>query len=89
MQGGAVEYHIDLVQNALQTAINKPEIRDELLGLLIKFTNSNLLTHQIWRLFALCLSLFSPSRYPFMWLLKKYLHKKSVEKYNCILSVSQ
>ncbi|KRZ54053.1 Pleckstrin homology domain-containing family H member 2 [Trichinella nativa] len=71
-RGGAEEYHLDLAQNALQLALANPTIRDEFYALLIKLTNSEQISHQAWRLLAMCLSLFLPS-YPIMWLMKKYL----------------
>ncbi|KRX19456.1 Pleckstrin homology domain-containing family H member 2 [Trichinella nelsoni] len=71
-RGGAEEYHLDLAQNALRLALANPTIRDEFYALLIKLTNSEQISHQAWRLLAMCLSLFLPS-YPIMWLMKKYL----------------
>ncbi|XP_003375233.1 putative MyTH4 domain protein [Trichinella spiralis] len=71
-RGGAEEYHLDLAQNALRLALANPTIRDEFYALLIKLTNCEQISHQAWRLLAMCLSLFLPS-YPIMWLMKKYL----------------
>ncbi len=76
MQASAIEYHIDLAQNALSMALKNEGLQNELIAQLIKLSGSDLIMKiQAWKLLALAVSLFVPSKYAVLWVLRKHLER--------------
>ncbi|XP_071491211.1 pleckstrin homology domain-containing family H member 2-like [Diadema antillarum] len=86
----AVDYHVNLAQNALQTGLSHTELQNEMYCQVIKQTNhssalpSAVSCHrsvggehtvsQAWQLLAMMCQLFLPS-HQFMWLLRRHLER--------------
>uniref|UniRef100_A0A914WZ88 Uncharacterized protein n=1 Tax=Plectus sambesii TaxID=2011161 RepID=A0A914WZ88_9BILA len=78
MRSTGVQYHIDLAQNTLQMAMATDNVRNELFAQLIKLTNGAMpYGLQAWKLLGLAVSLFTPSQYALLWLLRKHLERWS------------
>ncbi|XP_072031714.1 pleckstrin homology domain-containing family H member 1-like isoform X2 [Amphiura filiformis] len=90
MEAMAIDYHVSLAQNALQTCLSHPELQNEMYCQLIKQTtripqgpsaSSSLQANppdftfnQAWQLMSLCCSLFLP-RQKYMWYLRMHLQR--------------
>jgi hypothetical protein len=76
MRSTGVQYHIDLAQNTLQTAMQHDDLRNEMYAQLIKLTNGSMpYGMQAWKLLALAISLFMPTQYALLWLLRKHIER--------------
>ncbi|CAJ0960893.1 unnamed protein product, partial [Mesorhabditis belari] len=74
MRPCAVQYHIDLAQNILSSAIQLEFVRNELYAQLIRMTSGTMpFALQGWKLLALTLPLFLPKQYALLWLLKRHI----------------
>ncbi|XP_061693306.1 pleckstrin homology domain-containing family H member 2 isoform X2 [Syngnathoides biaculeatus] len=75
----AIDYHVSLVQSALQVCLTHPELQNEFFCQLIKQTQKRQ-PHghpgplQGWQFLALCVGLFVP-QHPFFWLLQAHLKR--------------
>uniref|UniRef100_A0AC35UIG4 PH domain-containing protein n=1 Tax=Rhabditophanes sp. KR3021 TaxID=114890 RepID=A0AC35UIG4_9BILA len=74
----AVQYHIDLAQNILTTAMEDECLKNELYSQLIRMTNGSINNSgQAWRLLALSLPIFLPKQYALLWFLKQHIRRWS------------
>ncbi|CAD5232293.1 unnamed protein product [Bursaphelenchus xylophilus] len=72
----AMQYHVDLSQNILTTALENTPLIDELYAQLIRLTCSKLeTTVQAWKLMAMAIPLYLPSKYSIFWLLRSHLQR--------------
>lgn len=70
----AAQYHIDLAQNILSTAMQHEFLRNEVYAQLIKLTSGSMpFSIQGWKLLAMAIPLFVPTQYSLLWLLKKHI----------------
>ncbi|WKY09264.1 hypothetical protein Q1695_001990 [Nippostrongylus brasiliensis] len=70
----AAQYHIDLAQNILSTAMQHEFLRNEVYAQLIKLTSGTMpFSIQGWKLLAMAIPLFVPTQYSLLWLLKKHI----------------
>uniref|UniRef100_A0A7I5ECQ7 PH domain-containing protein n=1 Tax=Haemonchus contortus TaxID=6289 RepID=A0A7I5ECQ7_HAECO len=70
----AAQYHIDLAQNILSTAMQHEFLRNEVYAQLIKLTSGSMpFSIQGWKLLAMAIPLFVPTQYSLLWLLKKHV----------------
>uniref|UniRef100_A0A8R1HYD3 Uncharacterized protein n=1 Tax=Caenorhabditis japonica TaxID=281687 RepID=A0A8R1HYD3_CAEJA len=76
MRPQAVQYHIDLAQNILSTAVQHEYLKNEVYAQLIKLTNETMpFGLQGWKLLALTIPLFIPKQYSLLWLLRKHISR--------------
>lgn len=76
MRPTAAQYHIDLAQNILSTAMQNEFLRNEVYAQLIRFTSGTMpFSVQGWKLLAMVIPLFVPSQYSLLWLLKKHISR--------------
>ncbi|EFP11081.1 CRE-MAX-1 protein [Caenorhabditis remanei] len=76
MRPQATQYHIDLAQNILSTAVQQEYLRNEVYSQLIKMTSGSMpFGLQGWKLLALTIPLFLPKQYSLLWLLKKHISR--------------
>ncbi|CAD6198043.1 unnamed protein product [Caenorhabditis auriculariae] len=76
MRAQAVQYHIDLAQNILSTAIQNEFLKNEVYAQLIKLTSGSMpFGLQGWKLLALAIPLFLPKQYSLLWLLKRHISR--------------
>ncbi|XP_022090512.1 pleckstrin homology domain-containing family H member 1-like isoform X2 [Acanthaster planci] len=91
----AIDYHISLAQNALQTCLSHPELQNEMYCQLIKQTTrcppgsgtaslqvnpqEIYLVTQAWQLLAMCCVLFLPQQ-KYLWFLKAHLRRHADTK---------
>ncbi|KAM3717125.1 Pleckstrin [Dirofilaria immitis] len=78
MRPTGVQYHIDLAQNILTTAMSNDLLKNELYANLIKLT-SGFMSYgiQAWKLMALTTPLFTPRQYSLLWLLRRHIERWS------------
>ncbi|VDM48253.1 unnamed protein product, partial [Toxocara canis] len=76
MRSSGVQYHIDLAQNILSTAMQNDSLKNELYAQLIKLTSGSM-PHgiQAWKLLALATPLFTPRQYSLLWLLRQHIQR--------------
>lgn len=75
----AMQYHVDLSQNILSTAMENDCLIDELYAQLIRLTLSDIPTKiQAWKLLAMAIPLYLPRQYSIFWLLKAHLQRTKV-----------
>uniref|UniRef100_A0A7I4KCE0 Bm2554, isoform c n=1 Tax=Brugia malayi TaxID=6279 RepID=A0A7I4KCE0_BRUMA len=78
MRPTGVQYHIDLAQNILTTAMSSDLLRNELYANLIKLTSGSMSYGiQAWKLMALTTPLFTPRQYSLSWLLRRHIERWS------------
>ncbi|CAI5450568.1 unnamed protein product [Caenorhabditis angaria] len=76
MRPQAVQYHIDLAQNILQTAVQNEFLKNEVYSQLIRLTSGAMpFGLQGWKLLALTVPLFLPKQYSLLWLLKRHISR--------------
>uniref|UniRef100_A0A158PB80 PH domain-containing protein n=1 Tax=Angiostrongylus cantonensis TaxID=6313 RepID=A0A158PB80_ANGCA len=76
MRPTAAQYHIDLAQNVLATAMQHDFLRNEVYAQLIRFTSGTMpFSIQGWKLLAMAIPLFLPTQYSLLWLLKKHISR--------------
>lgn len=76
MRAQATQYHIDLAQNILSTAVQQEYLRNEVYSQLIKMTSGSMpFGLQGWKLLALTIPLFLPKQYSLLWLLKRHISR--------------
>ncbi|KAJ1365166.1 MyTH4 domain [Parelaphostrongylus tenuis] len=76
MRPTAAQYHIDLAQNILSTAMQHEFLRNEVYAQLIRFTSGTMpFSVQGWKLLAMAIPLFVPTQYSLLWLLKKHISR--------------
>uniref|UniRef100_A0A0N4ZVT4 PH domain-containing protein n=1 Tax=Parastrongyloides trichosuri TaxID=131310 RepID=A0A0N4ZVT4_PARTI len=72
----AFQYHVDLAQNIITTAMEDEMLKNELYSQLIRMTNGSLVScSQGWRLLALTLPIFLPKQYSLLWFLKQHVRR--------------
>ncbi|CEF70279.1 FERM domain and MyTH4 domain and Pleckstrin homology domain and Pleckstrin homology-like domain and FERM/acyl-CoA-binding protein, 3-helical bundle domain and FERM central domain and Band 4.1 domain-containing protein [Strongyloides ratti] len=72
----AFQYHVDLAQNIITTALEDESLKNELYSQLIRMTNGSLSScNQGWRLLALTLPIFLPKQYALLWFLKQHIRR--------------
>uniref|UniRef100_A0A0K0DWL9 PH domain-containing protein n=1 Tax=Strongyloides stercoralis TaxID=6248 RepID=A0A0K0DWL9_STRER len=72
----AFQYHVDLAQNIITTALEDESLKNELYSQLIRMTNGSLINcNQGWRLLALTLPIFLPKQYALLWFLKQHIRR--------------
>ncbi|CAD5223660.1 unnamed protein product [Bursaphelenchus okinawaensis] len=75
----AMQYHVDLSQNILTTALENTPLIDELYAQLIRLTCSKMETSvQAWKLLTMAIPLYLPSKYSIFWLLRTHLQRWKV-----------
>uniref|UniRef100_F1KT42 Pleckstriny domain-containing family H member 1 n=1 Tax=Ascaris suum TaxID=6253 RepID=F1KT42_ASCSU len=76
MRPSGVQYHIDLAQNILSTAMHSDALKNELYAQLIKLTSGSMpYGIQAWKLLALTAPLFTPRQYSLLWLLRQHIQR--------------
>uniref|UniRef100_A0A0K0FTL4 MAX-1A (projected from Caenorhabditis elegans ortholog max-1) n=1 Tax=Strongyloides venezuelensis TaxID=75913 RepID=A0A0K0FTL4_STRVS len=76
MNPNAFQYHVDLAQNIITTAMEDELLKNELYSQLIRMTNGSLTNcNQGWRLLALTLPIFLPKQYALLWFLKQHIRR--------------
>lgn len=76
MRPVALQYHVDLAQNILTTAMEHEPLVDELFAQLIRLTCSGLEHRlQAWKLLVLAIPLYLPRKYSLLWLLQAHLRR--------------
>lgn len=76
MRPQATQYHIDLAQNILSTAVQNEFLKNEVYAQLIKMTSGTMpFGLQGWKLLALTIPLFLPKQYSLLWLLKRHISR--------------
>uniref|UniRef100_A0A8R1XZ77 PH domain-containing protein n=1 Tax=Onchocerca volvulus TaxID=6282 RepID=A0A8R1XZ77_ONCVO len=81
MRPTGVQYHIDLAQNILTTAISSDLLKNELYANLIKLTSGSMSYGiQAWKLMALTTPLFTPRQYSLLWLLRRHIERWSEKR---------
>uniref|UniRef100_A0A0N5AEF2 PH domain-containing protein n=1 Tax=Syphacia muris TaxID=451379 RepID=A0A0N5AEF2_9BILA len=81
MKTAGIQYHVDLAQNILCTAMQNDCLKNELYAHLIKLT-SGFMPHdlQAWKLLALALPLYTPRLYSLLCLLRRHIERWSTIK---------
>ncbi|XP_045435471.1 pleckstrin homology domain-containing family H member 1 isoform X2 [Pipistrellus kuhlii] len=78
VEAASVDYHVSLVQRALQVCLVHPELQSEIYCQLMKQTScrppQKYSLMQCWQLLALCAPLFLP-QHPFLWYIKQQLQR--------------
>ncbi|MBN3311931.1 PKHH1 protein, partial [Atractosteus spatula] len=78
VESPSIDYHMSLVQNALQVCLTHPELQNEIYCQLIKQTShrqpQNYSLIQVWQLLSVCVALFLPQHH-FLWYLRVYLQR--------------
>ncbi|TKR87112.1 hypothetical protein L596_011570 [Steinernema carpocapsae] len=78
MRAGAVQYHVDLAQNILTTAMEHESLQNELYAQLIRLTSGAMpYGLQGWKLMALAIPLYVPKQYSLLWLLRRHIERWS------------
>ncbi|KAK0411757.1 hypothetical protein QR680_005825 [Steinernema hermaphroditum] len=78
MRAGAVQYHVDLAQNILTTALEHESLQNELFAQLIRLTSGSMpYGLQAWKLMALAIPLYLPKQYSLLWLLRRHIERWS------------
>ncbi|VDN06753.1 unnamed protein product [Thelazia callipaeda] len=81
MRPTGVQYHIDLAQNILTTAMFSDLLKNELYANLVKLTCGSMpYGIQAWKLLALTVPLFTPRQYSLLWLLRRHIEKWSEKR---------
>ncbi|KJH48097.1 PH domain protein [Dictyocaulus viviparus] len=76
MRPNAAQYHIDLAQNILSTAMHHDFLRNEVYAQLIKLTSGTMpYAIQGWKLLAMAIPLFFPTQYSLLWVLRKHISR--------------
>ncbi|KAE9547497.1 hypothetical protein FO519_009291, partial [Halicephalobus sp. NKZ332] len=77
MRSIAIQYHVDLSQNLLSSAIDNPCLQNELYCQLVRLTSGSMeFVSQVWKLLSLAIPLFLPKQYSVLWLLKMHIERK-------------
>ena len=72
----AIQYHVDLSQNILSSAIDNPSLQNELYSQLVRLTSGSMeYGYQAWKLLSLSIPIFLPKQYSIFWLLKTHIEK--------------
>uniref|UniRef100_A0A0N4VGJ2 PH domain-containing protein n=1 Tax=Enterobius vermicularis TaxID=51028 RepID=A0A0N4VGJ2_ENTVE len=83
MKPAGIQYHVDLAQNILCTAMQNDYLKNELYSHLIKLTSGTMpYCLQAWKLLALALPLYSPHLYSLLWMLRRHIERWSLMKNN-------
>ncbi|VDN28764.1 unnamed protein product [Gongylonema pulchrum] len=81
MRPAGVQYHIDLAQNILSTAMLSDLLKNELYAYLVKLTSGSMpYGIQAWKLMALAAPLFAPRHYSLLWLVRRHIEKWSAKR---------
>uniref|UniRef100_A0A7E4V0J9 CID domain-containing protein n=1 Tax=Panagrellus redivivus TaxID=6233 RepID=A0A7E4V0J9_PANRE len=72
----AIQYHVDLAQNLLTSALPCVAMQNELYAQLIRLTSGSLpFDYQAWKLLALAIPLYLPKTYSLLWLLRNHIER--------------
>ncbi|CAB3397185.1 unnamed protein product [Caenorhabditis bovis] len=76
MRPQATQYHVDLAQNIISTAVQHEFIKNEVYSQLIRLTSGTMpYGLQGWKLLALAIPIFLPKQYALLWLLKRHIRR--------------
>uniref|UniRef100_A0AC34R9L0 Uncharacterized protein n=1 Tax=Panagrolaimus sp. JU765 TaxID=591449 RepID=A0AC34R9L0_9BILA len=72
----AIQYHVDLSQNLLSSALEHPSLQNELYAQLIRLTSGSMeFGYQAWKLMSMVIPLYLPKQYSLSWLLKQHVER--------------